>query len=137
MSMNVSKVRPLAFLAVMVLGAVLISAVVAVDADAARGGGGGGGRKGGGSATGCSTCVLTVAPDPVPLNSTSITISGSGFGASPFYIDVGSWMGDPEVTAVNGSFSITYSHTFWAAGQYTVKAYIGDTTLATTTVTVD
>ena len=130
------KRKSLGILAVAVAAMLLVSALVSVDAEAARGGkGGGGGKPGGGTPP--STAVLTINPNPVPLNSTSITISGSGFGASTFYVDVGSWMGDPEVTAVNGSFTITYSHTFWAAGQYTVKAYIGDTTLATTSFTVN
>jgi hypothetical protein len=81
MNVSQSKFRPLAFLAAVGLAAVLISAVVAVDADAARGARGGG-RDSGGTAT------LTVSPDPV-LAGTQYTVTGSGFSANaPIYFNV-------------------------------------------------
>ena len=72
MNMSQSKVRPLAFLAAVGLAAILISAVIAVDADAARGARGGGGKPSG------STATLTLSPSSVTAW-TEYTISGSGF----------------------------------------------------------
>ena len=103
MNVSQSKFRPLAFLAVAALAAVLISSVVAVDADAARGGGGG--KPSGGAAR------LVVTPDPVMVGSASIVISGSGFGSGES-LEVGVMGMTPSsfVTADgNGKFSTTYS----------------------------
>ena len=79
--MSQSKFRPLAFIAAVGLAVVLISAVVAVDADAARGGGGGGGRKGGGSTPPPSTATCSVTPNPATLQQV-VVITGSGFSAN-------------------------------------------------------
>lgn len=123
MSVSQSKFRPLAFLAAVGLAVVLVSAVVAVDADAARGargGGGGGGHKGGGT-----TATMTVSPNPVPLGSTSVTISGSGFAANQDLILNTGLIPQPWVrTNDSGSFSFVYSPsgTFWLAGPAYVQA---------------
>lgn len=119
MNISQSKFRPLGFLAVMALAVVLISAVVAVEADAARGGGGKS-HKGGGT-----TASLTITPDPVPLGSATITISGSGFAANQDLI-LNTGVGpQPWVTTDgSGSFSLDYSPsgTFWLAGPAYVQA---------------
>jgi len=136
MSVSQSKFGPLAFLAAVALAAALISAVVAVDVDAARGarGGGGKGGKGGGS-----TATMTVSPNPVPLGSTGITITGSGFGANQeIYLDVSGWFPSTTVTTDgSGSFSLFYSHTYTGGGNSFVTALNADgTVLATAYYTV-
>jgi len=101
--MSQSKIKPLAFLAVVALAAVLISAVVSVDVDAARGAGKGGGKgKPGGGTPSTATCSVT--PNPVPLYDW-ITISGSGFAPNTSYgYSMNGWLGF-VATDATGSFS--------------------------------
>jgi hypothetical protein len=106
---------------VMVLGALLFTAIASVDADAAKGG----------ANAATSGPTLTVTPNQVPLGSTSINISGSGFRANQG-LQVGVQGGIPThyvVTDGNGSFSITHSPgvpnsgaSFDTAGPYTALA---------------
>jgi hypothetical protein len=92
--------------------------------------GGGGGHHGGGTPP--PTGTLTVSPNPVPLYSTGITISGSGFVANQtVYLDLGF---DPEqvIPDDNGSFSLFVSHVYTGGGNAFVSALnVSSTVLAT------
>ncbi len=65
-----------------------------------------------------------IVPNPVPLNSTSIIISGSGFAPNSWVV-VNAWfIPQPTVmTDAYGGFSIQYSPSggFWLAGQSSVQ----------------
>jgi hypothetical protein len=93
--------------------------------------GGGGGHHGGGTTTG--TATMTVTPNPVPLGSTGITISGSGFAANQtVYLDLGWFPSTPVTIDGNGSFSLFYSHVYTGGGNALVNALTaGSTVLAT------
>ncbi|HEV8575222.1 MAG TPA: hypothetical protein VGR43_11015 [Dehalococcoidia bacterium] len=119
--MSQSKMKPLAFLAVMALTAILVSTVIAVDADAARGAGKGGGKKGGGTP---SNAVMTISPNQVPLGTTSMTITGSGFAAGQYlWIDTGDLPMPTVTTLADGSFSLTDSVFYSGGGVWvTVRA---------------
>jgi hypothetical protein len=115
----------------LVLGGLMFLLVAGGSAVAAKGGGGGH-HGGGGTTTGCSTCVLSVSPNPVPLGSTGITISGSGFAAGQtIYLDLG-WFPSTPVTPVDGSFSLFYAHVYTGGGNAFVNALsVSSTVLAT------
>ena len=134
--MSQSKFRPLAYLAVVALAAVLISAVVAVDVDAARGGAGGGGK---GGKPGGSTATLTVSPNPATVGTTSIVISGSGFGANQaLMVGPRGMIPTAFITADgSGAFSINYGGSFYTPGNYPVDARsTGSGTLLVTTMLI-
>jgi hypothetical protein len=119
------------------LALLLFSMVAAGPAIAARGGGGGG-HKGGGTT---NTATMTVSPNQVPLGATSVTISGSGFGANQGVVINTAMFPQPWITTSStGSFSIVYSPsgTFWAAGAASVQALNASTmaVLATASYTV-
>ncbi len=127
--------KPLGLLALVAVSAILVSAVIAVNADAARGAGRGGGKPSGSSAT------LTVSPNSVPLGATSVVISGSGFGPNQT-VYINTWfLPQPAATADgDGFFSITYSHTFDTPGSGSMEAWVDKgnsmVRLATTTYSV-
>jgi len=94
-----SKGKSLGFLAALVAATLLVSIMAGGPALAARGGKGG-----------SSSATLTVAPNPAPYGTTSIVISGSGFGGGQF-LRVGPRGMIPTAfvtTDANGAFSITY-----------------------------
>jgi hypothetical protein len=100
--------KPIVLLAVLAASAILLSAVIAVDADAARGSGRGGGK--GGKGGGSTTAVCSAAPNPVAQGEV-VTISASGFApfASVGYtISSSSGTGGGFVTAdSSGGFSFS------------------------------
>ncbi|TMF11962.1 MAG: hypothetical protein E6I38_04170 [Chloroflexi bacterium] len=73
--------KPLGILAMLAVSAILVSAVLAVNADAARGAGKGGGKNGGGSTPPPSTATCSVTPNPATQQQV-VVITGSGFAAS-------------------------------------------------------
>ena len=73
--------KPLGILAMLAVSAILVSAVVAVHADAARGAGKGGGKHGGGSTPTPSTATCSVTPNPATQQQI-VVITGSGFAAN-------------------------------------------------------
>src|SRR5437773_11728206 len=72
--------KPLGILAMLAVSAILVSAVVAVHADAARGAGKGGGKHGGSTPT-PSTATCSVSPNPATEQQV-VVITGSGFAAN-------------------------------------------------------
>ena len=132
MSMNLSKVRPLAFLAVVALGAVLISAVVAVDAQASKP-----------ESASASGPTLTVSPNPAPVGTDTFLITGAGFTPNKdVMIDLGVFPMYTVTPDGNGAFSlnfVSWSGGFYA-GEFSAKAlkYRGHNlvTVASTTFTV-
>src|SRR5574341_887457 len=104
-------------LAAVAVALLLVSMAASVDVDAARGAGSrGGGKKGGGS-TPCSTCVLTVSPNQVPLGSTSFVASGTGFGANQTVVLSLSGVSLQSVTTDgSGAFSMNYPFDAFASG---------------------
>jgi hypothetical protein len=69
--------------------------------------------------------TISVTPNPVPLGSTSITVSGTGFCA-----DWGVFVNVMEIAhcyegqyTSNGAVTIAFDHTFAEAGTYTVGAW--------------
>jgi len=118
---------------IVVLAAALLMLAVSTDAvEAARGGGKGGGKPSRSSAT------LSVSPNPVPLLSTSVTISGSGFAANqPYSVQlVGICCFKGVITDANGAFSLVYDHEFYYPGTYTAEAWNSGGKVAATTFTV-
>ena len=73
--------KPLGILATLAVSAILVSAVLAVNADAARGAGKGGGKNGGGSTPPPSTATCSVTPNPATQQQV-VVITGSGFAAN-------------------------------------------------------
>jgi len=73
--------KPLGILAMLAVSAILVSAVLAVNADAARGAGKGGGKNGGGSTPPPSTATCSVTPNPATQQQV-VAITGSGFAAN-------------------------------------------------------
>ncbi len=73
--------KPLGILAMLAVSAILVSAVLAVNADAARGAGKGGGKNGGGSTPPPSTATCSVTPNPATQQQV-VVITGSGFAAN-------------------------------------------------------
>ena len=73
--------KPLGILAMLAVSAILVSAVVVVNADAARGAGKGGGKHGGGSTPTPSTATCSVTPNPATQQQV-VVITGSGFAAN-------------------------------------------------------
>ena len=137
--------KPLGTLAILALAALLISAVaLAVDVDAAKGGKGGGGGSGvchgkkcnGGGDT--TTGTVMVTPNPVPLGSQSVDISGTGFRANEYLVvslpgaccDIGA------TTDASGAFSVIFYRNFDWPSTYTVEVQRNGVTVATTTFTV-
>jgi len=102
MNVSQSKFRPLVFLAAVALGAILISAVVAVDVDAARSAGGKGKGKPGPTPVPTGTCVATPS---TAAQWDIVTITGSGFPASTTvsfsYNGSAGWV----TTDISGGFS--------------------------------
>ena len=69
--------------------------------------------------------TLAVSPSVVPLNSTTVTISGSGWAPGQALIINTSMFPQPWINAdSNGAFSIQYSPSggFWGAGSAAVQA---------------
>lgn len=113
---------------------------VGADSQDLKGGGKGGGI-GKGHNGGTTTAVLTVDPNQLPVGSTSITASGSGFAANQELIINTSMFPQPRVTTDSaGSFSIVYSPEggFTAPGPASVQAVRASdgTILATASYTV-
>jgi len=116
--------KPLGLLALLAVCAILASAVLAVNADAARGAGKGSG-KGGGNPPPPATGTCTATPNPVALG-TDVTINGSGFAAKAsigFTLSssegaAGGWV----ITDDTGAFSMKFqpawmgTNTFAASG---------------------
>ena len=73
--------KPLGILAMLAVSAIFVSAVLAVNADAARGAGKGGGKNGGGSTPPPSTATCSVTPNPATQQQV-VVITGSGFAAN-------------------------------------------------------
>jgi hypothetical protein len=117
--------KPLGLLAVLAVSAILVSAVLAVNADAARGAGKGGGKHGSGT-TNTGFCVAT--PNPLALGA-DVTISGSGFPANSsigYTLSSSSATGAGwVVTGDTGDFSLTGS--IWWQGTVTFTASDGTT----------
>jgi hypothetical protein len=113
--------KPLGLLALLAVCAILASAVIAVNADAARGAGKGGGKHGGGTPpTYTGTCAA--APNPVTLWD-YVTISGSG--AAPkdaigyTLVDAGGTSAGWVIADDTGNFVLSY------------QTYVSGTTTAT------
>ncbi len=131
---------------ILVIAAALLMLAVGADTvDAARGGvkgpGNGGGvchgkKCDGGGETG--TAVLTVTPNPVPLGSQSIDISGAGFAPNQeFGVFVfGVCCGMVATSDSNGNFTVTFYRDFDWPTTYTVNAYNSTSLVASTTFTV-
>jgi hypothetical protein len=99
---------------------------------------GGRGKGGGKPPKGCTTCVLTVSPNPVPVGSTSIMIGGTGFPANQ-QVSVGVFgvcCNVPATTDASGTFSVTFVRNFDWPDTYTVEAFNSSGRLASTTFTV-
>ena len=123
---------------IFVLAAALVMLAVSTgDVDAARGGkpgGGGGGGKPGGS----TNAVLTVAPNPVPVGSMVIQISGTGFPANQ-QISVGVFgvcCNIPASVDSAGNFSVPFYRSFDWPSTYTVEAFSSSGRLASATFAV-
>jgi len=126
---------------IFVLAAALVMLAVSTgDVDAARGGKPGGGHGGGKPSGGAPTATLTVAPNPVPVGSTSMVVTGSGFGANQelgtqvfgvcCFVSV--W------TDSTGAFSYTYqsSFLFGSPGSYRFDVWSGGTVIKSAPFTV-
>ena len=114
--------KPLGLLALVAVSAILVSAVIAVNADAR--GANANGKKGGGSTPPPNTATCSVTPNPAARWS-AVTISGSGYGAfNTVGITVRDSTGNVFGTWANaddqGNFSTTYN-TVWL-GTNTVSA---------------
>jgi hypothetical protein len=111
----------------LVLGGLMFLMVAGGSALAAKGGGGHHGVV-----TTTSTATMTVTPNPVPLYSTGITISGSGFVANQtVYLDLG-FDSQQVIPDDNGSFSLFVSHVYTGGGNAFVSALnVSSTVLAT------
>jgi hypothetical protein len=123
------KRKSLGILAIAAAAMLLISAVAADGSALACKSGGYRGKCISGTTT---SATLSVAPNPVPLNSTTITISGSGFGANQMLVINAWFIPQPSVTTDgNGAFSFDYSPSggFWLAGPSSVQA-LNPSTLA-------
>lgn len=124
----------LSVLAVAALATVLLAAVTAGPALAAKGGNGKGHGQGETSGT---SVTLAVSPDPVPAWGTVYTVTGTGFtpgNAVNFVLDgVATYARADE----NGSASTVY--TSWTPGSYTVfaKEWIGKGYVEVGSVTFD
>jgi len=127
--------RLLVLVAVAVL---LVAALSAAPSEAARGGKGNGGRGHGGTTATCTTCVLTVSPNPMPVH-TQPTVSGTGFAPGVnYFVQVN---GDIFYTIVtpdsSGSFSFVYTYKdLYAPGTYAMVAWNGSGKAAEYTFTV-
>ena len=136
--MSESKSKPIGWLAAVALVAILFSAVaLAVDVDAARGGKGGG--KGGGKPGGTtSTATVSVTPNPVPLGSQSVEISGAGFSANEYLVVTlpGACCDIGATTDASGAFSVTFYRNFDWPSTYTVEVQRNGVVVATTTFDV-
>lgn len=125
---------------VLVIAAALLMLAVSADAvDAARGGAKGGckgGPKNCGGET--SNAVVMVTPNPVPLGSQSVIISGTGFRANEYLVvtvpgaccDVGA------TTDGSGAFSVTFYRNFDWPSTYGVEVLRAGVKVASTTFTV-
>ena len=121
-----------------IVAAVLMLAVSADAVDAARGGAKGGCRGGPKNCGGTSTAMLTVTPNPVPLGSQSVDISGTGFGANQYLVvtvpgaccDVG------VTTDATGAFTVTFYRNFDWPSTYGVEVFRDGVKVASTTFTV-
>ena len=94
--------------------------------------------KGGGKPGGSTNAVLTVTPNPVPLGSTVIQISGTRFPANK-QISVGVFgvcCNIPATTSSTGTFSVPFYRNFDWPSTYTVEAFGSSGRLATTTFVV-
>ena len=120
---------------ILVLAAALVMLAVSTDSvDAARG-------KGGGKPSRdsvCTTC-LTVNPNPVPVNTQSIVITGNGLAANQQLavqlFSVCCFV--PVNTDSTGHFSLTYNRNFNWPSTYRVEVYgPSGTIVATTTFAV-
>ena len=85
-----------------------------------------------------TTATLIVSPNPVPLGSTGITVTGSGFAANQIvYLEVSGWIPWPSVTTdASGSFSYFYSHLYTGTGNSFVKAWVNGAVVAIAYYTV-
>jgi len=123
---------------ILVLAAALVMLAVSSDAvDAARGGKPGGGH-GGGKPGGSTNAALTVAPNPVPVGSQVIQISGTGFPANQ-QISVGVFgvcCNIPATVDSAGNFSVPFYRNFDWPSAYTVEAFGSSGQLASTTFVV-
>ena len=105
-------------LAIVAAAAVMLTVLSGASVEAARGGKKGGGGGGGSG----STATLTASPNPIPLGTSGVVISGTGFANQTVYIDTGGLILTP-VTTVGGSFSWTWVHNFNVTGVGTIYAY--------------
>jgi hypothetical protein len=109
----------------LVVAVALVFTVVgsgAVDAAKPTGSAGCKGRRCGPS----TSAALSVAPNPMPLGSPNVTISGSGFGANQTVLINTSMFPSPEVTANStGSFSFQYAgYANQSGGTARIEAYV-------------
>jgi hypothetical protein len=129
------------FFAIVAVVVILGAALGAGSALAAKGGSAGkgnGGKGHGGTTATCTTCVLTVSPNPMPVH-TQPTVSGTGFAPGVnFFVRVN---GDIFYTIVtpdsSGSFSFVYTYKdLYAPGTYAMVAWNGSGKAAEYTFTV-
>ena len=122
----------------LVLGG-LMFLLVAGGSALAKGGGGGGGHRGGGGTT-TPTGTITVSPNPVPLNSTTITINGTGFGANQqLLVASGSCCLSSATADSSGNLSVLYTPAmgFYWPGTFSAQVFSSSgSLLASVTFTV-
>jgi hypothetical protein len=140
--------KSLGIVAVVALAAILLTALATSPAfagkpDHANGGNGNGNtEKCKGGPKKCSqagTEELTVTPNPVPLGSQSVEISGTGFAPNQ---DFGVYVfsvccGMLATSDSNGDFTVTFYRDFDWPSSYTVNVYSSESLVATTTFTVE
>lgn len=134
--------------AVVALSALMLTAIATSPALAGKpdhanqgnGHGGGGQCKGGPKKCGGDTGTeqLTVTPNPVPLGSQSVDISGTGFGADEYLVVTlpGACCDMGATTDANGDFSVTFYRNFDWPSEYTVEVFRDGIAVASTTFTV-
>jgi len=88
-----------------------------------------------------TTPTMTVAPSPVPVGTTSITVNGTGFKpASLVLVDFSHLRAQEVMTDADGNFTHVHNYTWSGTGNAGVNAYIqkqGDwVKVATATFTV-
>ncbi len=118
--------KPLGLLALLAVSAILVSAVIAVDADAARGAGKGGGKHGSGT-TNTGSCAVT--PNPATLYS-SVTATGSGFPADTTLGFSYEGSAGFVISDSTGSFSRSFD-ALWAGTNTVVVSWSGNSVTCT------
>lgn len=127
-------------LAALVLAAAATTPALAGKPDHANQGNGKSGEcRGGPKKCGDRDAIVTVIPNPVPIGSQSVDISGSGFAANEM-LGVGVVSVCCDITATTdaeGSFRVTFERDWDWPATYQVDIRRGTTVIATTTFTVE